>query len=146
MATSTWFTWTQAEACTYYWATAKAHLVTSRISFYPRGLIAVAKNNADGTFGAFTQMDAVSSADILVGANNVSPNGASDLLFASPAGTAVQLATGPLTYGPKIYSVSSRMPQVFLGIATPAAGDFNNDGNLDLATPVEGGIALLFGK
>ena len=116
------------------------------VSEYYPGLIAVAKNNADGTFGAFTQVDAVSSADILIGVNHVGAGGASDLLFASPAGTAVQLAIGPLTYGPKIYSVSGRMPQVFLGIATPVAGDFNNDGNLDLATPVEGGIALLFGK
>jgi len=104
------------------------------------------KGNPDGTFGALTTISSITTANPLVLVADFNSDGIADLGFTNPTGVGIQLAQGSLIYGSAQKSVSGGPSTIYINLAKPVAADFNADGNLDLAMPVEGGIAILIGS
>jgi hypothetical protein len=104
------------------------------------------KGNADGTFGALTTISSVTTTDPLVLVGDFNGDGIADLTFTNATGVGIQLGQGGLTFGSAQKSVSGGPSTVYISLAKPVAADFNADGKLDLAMPVEGGIAILIGN
>ncbi|HEY4762217.1 MAG TPA: FG-GAP-like repeat-containing protein [Candidatus Acidoferrales bacterium] len=104
------------------------------------------KGNPDGTFGALTTISSVTTTNPLILVGDFNGDGVADLSFTNPTGVGIQLGQGSLTYGAAQKSVSGGPSTIYISLAKPVAADFNADSKLDLAMPVEGGIAILIGN
>lgn len=104
------------------------------------------KGNPDGTFGALQSISSASTTNPLALVADFNGDGIADLSFTTPTGVGIQLGQGSLTYGAAQKSVSGGPSTVYVSLARQVAADFNADGKLDLAMPVEGGIAILIGN
>jgi hypothetical protein len=112
---------------------------------YAPAQLGIFKGNPDGTFAPLAPISSVSTSNPLVGVHDFNGDGIPDLLFTSPTGIGTALAQGSLAFAPIQMTVSGGPSTIYVTLAQPVAGDFNGDGHLDLAMPVEGGIAILLG-
>jgi len=112
---------------------------------YAPAQLGIFKGNSDGTFASLAPLSSVSTTNPLVGVYDFNGDGIPDLLFTSPTGIGVGLAQSTLDFTPINMTVSGGPSTIYITLAQPVAGDFNGDGHLDLAMPVEGGIAILLG-
>jgi hypothetical protein len=103
--------------------------------------------NPNGTFGTFVPLGNSPSANQLLSAADLNGDGIPDLTFITPSGIAVALGQAGATFGKALTTITggSTSPYSELPII-PAVGDFNTDGNADLAMAAEGGIAIFLGK
>lgn len=113
--------------------------------WYPSSL-GMFKGNPDGTFGPLTTISSVTTTNPLVLVADFNGDGIADLNFTNQTGVGIQLGQGNLEYAAVQKSVSGGASTVYISLAKPVAADFNADGKLDLAMPVEGGIAILVGN
>src|SRR5262249_29088768 len=109
---------------------------------YGQGVL-VSKGNPDGTFGAPTVVASMPPGTNLVTIADYNRDGIPDLVFSTPVGIAVALSQGNLTYAAPVSSVAGSLATPFLALAELAPGDFNGDGQNDLAMGVDGGILVL---
>jgi Bacterial Ig-like domain (group 3)/FG-GAP-like repeat len=112
---------------------------------YAPAQLGMFKGNPDGTFAPLAPISSVSTSNPLVGVYDFNGDGIPDLLFTSPTGIGVGLAQSTLDFTPVKMTVSGGPSTVYITLAKLVAADFNGDGHLDLAMPVEGGIAILLG-
>ena len=116
------------------------------VTYYP-GLIGYFPGNPDGTFGTLISLGNSPSPNQLVSVGDLNGDGIPDLTFITPSGIAVAPGKSGITFGNPLTTISggSTSPYSELPII-PVIGDFNGDGHIDLAMPVEGGIEILLGK
>jgi hypothetical protein len=114
---------------------------------YNPGLIGYFPGNPDGTFGALVPLGNTPSPNQLVSVGDLNGDGIPDLTFITASGIAVALGKSGINFGNPLTTISggSTSPYSELPII-PVTGDFNVDGHIDLAMPVEGGIEILLGK
>ena len=112
---------------------------------YAPAQLGIFKGNPDGTFAPLAPISSVSTSNPLVGVYDFNGDGIPDLMFSSPTGIGICIAQGSLAFTPIQMTVSGGPSSIYVTLAQPVAGDFNGDGHLDLAMPVEGGIAILLG-
>ena len=110
------------------------------------GAVNVLPGNGNGTFGSPVGLNQNVPGGTVVAAADFTGDGVSDLALLNPVGIAVLPGTGSphsgsLTFGSLTSSLAGAG-----AVLNTVTGDFNHDGNLDIAMGVEGGIALLFGK
>jgi hypothetical protein len=113
-------------------------------SVYP-SQIEILRGNPDGTFATPTVVVTVPSTAFLISIGDFNGDGIRDLVFLTPTGIGIVLATGNLTYGSLISSVAGTSGAVFYGGGDVTQGDFNHDGQMDIAMGVDGGIVVLLG-
>jgi len=113
--------------------------------YYPAQL-GIFKGNPDGTFAPLSSLGSATFASPLIGVSDFNSDGIPDLTFSTPTGVGIELGTGNLNYSPMKMTVSGSPVTPFAIPPRPVTGDFNTDGHMDLAMPVEGGIAILLGK
>ena len=106
------------------------------------GQLVIFKGQADGTFVQVPL--SIPAYNGAVGAADLNGDGIPDLILSTSAGIGVLLGQGNFSFLPILFSVSGGTG---LGREVGLAqADFNQDGHLDLALSVDGGIALSLGK
>src|ERR1700733_10424663 len=113
-------------------------------SVYP-GQIQVLLGNANGTFGSATTVTTIPDSAQLIASGDFNGDGIPDLAFLTPVGIGIVLGQGSLTYGNIVSSVAGSVGPGFY-LNSFAQGDFNGQGQNDIAMAVDGGVLILQGN